>query len=106
MAMAQMVLISEWLAYHVWMTKPVCPNVRFVTVFLLLGTRGEALENESEQRDKSHGGAEFKSPISSKLLVWVLYQIREGGGCRVMFYDEKWPLAGRKTVVSQAGCSR
>lgn len=34
MAMTQMVLINEWLAYHVWMTKPVWPNVRFVTARL------------------------------------------------------------------------
>lgn len=33
--MTQMVLIKEWLAYHVWMRSPVCPKVRLVTALLL-----------------------------------------------------------------------
>lgn len=37
--MTQMVLIKEWLAYHVWIRRPVCPKVRLVTALLLPETR-------------------------------------------------------------------
>lgn len=93
--MAQMVLISEWLAYHVWITRPVCPNVRFVTVFLLLkATREEALKIKLEQRQQSKGGAEVKclshQNCSPKCNI----------KSHMRFYDKKWPLADRKTKVS------
>ena len=43
--MTQMVLIKEWLAYHVWMSSPVCPKVRLVTALLLKGSTLELLNN-------------------------------------------------------------
>ncbi len=56
--MTQMVLIKEWLAYHVWMSRPVCPKVRLVTALLVQRNTPEKkpeVEREFLNSNKSYG---------------------------------------------------